>query len=249
MQELDAFPTLESALSARFRGQLNRNFSQWREKHAYNEAGDIPVDAKNVWLGRQKHNYRGIGERLNLRHLISGNVDQPFLEEIGNLANLERLELEWPMIAHDLTPLLGLTKLAFLSIDSPRNISNFRPILDLPALQTLIITNPKRMDDLTWLREAHHLEVIGIEGGMDSPYKIPSLEPLRGLRSLSAFLGVSTRLADRSLAPLAHCPNLAYLGIACVAPKDEFDRLKAAKPGLACDWFRAEMWTALRATR
>jgi hypothetical protein len=249
MRELDSFPTLESALNARFRGHVTRDFSEWREKHAYNEARDIPVDATNAWIGRQKLNYRGIGERLNLRHLISGNVDQPFLDEVGKLANLERLELEWPMVAKDLTPLFGLEKLAFLSIDSPRNIADFRPLLDLPALRTLIITNPKKMADLSWLSEAHHLEVIGIEGGMWSPYKIPSLEPLAGLRSLNAFLGVSTRLADKSLAPLAHCPNLAYLGIACVAPKEEFDRLKAAKPGLACDWFRPEMWAALRATR
>lgn len=249
MQELDIHPTLESALNARFRGHADRDFSEWRKKHAYSNARDIPVDATKAWIGRQKLNYRGLGERKNLRHLISGNIDQPFLDEIGELANLERLELEWPMVAKDLTPLLGLEKLAFLSIDSPRNIADFRPLLDLPGLRTLIITNPKKMANLDWLREAHHLEVIGIEGGMWSPYKIASLQPLAGLPSLKAFLGVSTRLADKSLAPLAHCPNLAYLGIACVAPKAEFDRLKAAKPGLACDWFRSESWAALRSTR
>ncbi len=246
MQEPDKYPTLESALNARFRGHVDRDFIEWREAHAYEEAGDIPVDARNAWIGRQKLNYRGVGERLSLRHLICGNVDQPFLDEIGNLAKLERLELEWPMVAKDLTPLLRLEKLAFLSIDSPRNIADFRLLLDLPALRTLIITNPRKMADLDWLRGAHHLEVIGIEGGMWSPYNIPSLAPLSGLRSLSAFLGVSTRLADKSLAPLANCPSLAFLGIACVAPREEFDRLRAAKPALTCDWFRPEMWAALR---
>ena len=176
-------------------------------------------------------------------------MDQPFLDEIGNLSGLERLELEWPTMAKDLTPLLKLEKLSFLSIDSPRNITDFRPLLDLPTLRTLIITNPKKMTDLSWLTDAHHLEVIGIEGGMWSPYKIPSLEPLAGLRSLRAFLGASTRLLDKSLEPLAHSPNLSYLGIACVAPQAEFERLKAAKPGLACDWFGSEMWAALRSTR
>lgn len=249
MQKPETNPTLESALNARFRGHVGRDFSEWREKHAYNEAHDIPVDAKNAWIGRQKLNYRGLDERNNLRHLISGNIDQPFLDEIGKLTNLERLEFEWPMVAKDLTPLLGLKKLTFLSIDSPRNISDFRPLLELPALRTLIITNPKRMANLDWLREAHHLEVIGIEGGMWSPYELASLEPLAGLRALTAFLGVSTTLADKSLAPLSHCPNLAYLGIACVAPKAEFDRLKAARPALICDWFRSDMWTALRSTR
>ena len=249
MRKMDTFPTLESALNARFRGHLDRDFSEWREKHAYNEAGNIPLGATNAWMGRQKLNYGGIGERQSLRHLISGNVDQPFLDEIGNLANLERLELEWPMVANDLTPLLKLEKLAFISIDSPRNIADFRPLLDIPALRTLIITNPKKMTDLSWLVEAHHLEVIGIEGGMWSPYKIPSLEPLAGLRSLEAFLAVSTKLADKSLEPLVSCPKLAYLGIACVAPKAEFDKLQAAKPDLACEWFRPEMWASLKSKR
>jgi hypothetical protein len=249
MQGLDGFPSLESALNARFRGHVDRDFSKWREKHAYNDAGEVPVDATKAWIGRQKLNYRGIGERQSLLHLISGNVDQPFLEQISNIASLERLELEWPMVARDLSPLLRLEKLTFLSIDSPRNIADFRLLLDLPALRTLIITNPKKMADLEWLGEAHHLEVIGIEGGMWSPYKIATLQPLAGLRSLRAFLGASTKLADKSLAPLADCPRLQYLGIACVAPQSEFDWLKMVKPDLVCKWFRPEMWAALRATR
>lgn len=249
MQEMETFPTLESALNVRFRGHTDRNFADWREKHVYPEASDIPADASRAWIGRQKLNYRSLGTRRALRHLISDNVDQRFLDEIGDLAELDRLELEWPMVAKDLAPLLRLRKLAFLSIDSPRHIADFRPLLELPALRTLIITNPKKMTDLEWLGEAHHLEVIGIEGGMWSPYKIPSLQPLAGLRSLRAFLGVSTKLADRNLAPLKDCPRLEYLGIACVAPKAEFDRLKEAKPGLACDWFRPEMWAGQRSTR
>lgn len=246
MREMDTFQTLESALNDRYRGHVNRDWMAWREKHAHGDANDIPNGATNAWIGRQKLNYRGVGKRRTLRHLISGNVDQPFLDEIGELTDLERLELEWPMVAKDLTPLLGLEHLTFLSIDSPRNIADFRPLLDLPALRTLIITNPTKMSGLEWLGEAHQLEVIGIEGGMWSPYKIPTLSPLAGLRSLKAFLGVSTKLIDKSLAPLTDCPRLEYLRIACVAPQAEFEGLKAAKPNLVCDWFRAEMWSAQR---
>ena len=249
MQEMETFPSLEAALNDRFRGHSDRNWIEWRERHAYGNATDIPADATNAWIGRQKLNYRGVGGRRALRHLISANVDQPFLEEIGELAGLERLELEWPMVAKDLTPLLALENLTFLHIDSPRNIADFRPLLDLPALRTLIITNPKKITDLEWLGEAHHLEVIGIEGGMWSPYKIPTLKPLAGLRSLRAFLGVSTRLADKSLAPLMECPRLKFLSVACVAPQIEFEGLERAKPDLVCDWFRPEMWAALRSAR
>ena len=248
MQDMDTHPTLESALNFRFRGHDSRDWAEWHGRHAYIDAGAIPIDATKALIGRQKLNYRGIGERPALRHLIAANVDQPFLEEIGDLTDLERLELEWPMVAKDLSPLLRLEHLAFLSIDSPRNVADFQPLLDLPALRTLIITNPKRMVDLEWLAEAHHLEVIGIEGGMWSPYTIPTLRPLAGLRSLRAFLGVSTKLSDKSLAPLADCPGLEYLGIACVAPQAEFDGLKAAKPDLLCDWFRPEMWAAIQST-
>ena len=236
-------------MNDRFRGHADRDFSVWGECYAYTQACDVPADAQNAWIGRQKLNYRGIGGRQNLRHLISGNVDQSFLNEIGSLIGLERLELEWPMVAKDLSPLLALKGLTYLSIDSPRHISDFRALLELPALRTLIITNPKKMADLSWLAGAHHLEVIGIEGGMLTPYNIPTLAPLAGLRSLRAFLGVSTRLADQSLEPLINCPRLEYLGIACVAPQSEFHRLKNAKPNLICDWFRPEMWAALRTAR
>jgi hypothetical protein len=246
MKELDTFPSLESALNDRYRGHASRNWMEWREKYAHSNANDIPAGATNAWIGRQKLNYRGVGKRRTLRHLISGNVDEPFLDEIGELSDLERLELEWPMVAKDFTPLLGLEKLAFVSIDSPRNIADFRPLLNLPSLRTLIITNPKKMTGLDWLCEAHHLEVIGIEGGTWSPFIIPTLKPLAGLRSLKAFLGVSIKLADKSLAPLRECPRLEYLGISCAAPRDEFEGLMAAKPKLVCDWFRPEMWSALR---
>ena len=63
MPEFDSFTTLESALNARFRGHADRDFVEWGEKYSYVEASDIPVDAKNAWMGRQKLNYRGIGER------------------------------------------------------------------------------------------------------------------------------------------------------------------------------------------
>jgi hypothetical protein len=249
MQDMEIHLTLESALSSRFRGHDTRDWAEWHERHAYNDADAIPTNAAKALIGRQKLNYRGIGERQALRHLIAANVDQPFLEEIGALANLERLELEWPMVAKELSPLLRLEHLAFLSIDSPRNIADFRLLLGLPALRTLIITNPKKMVDLEWLAEAYHLEVIGIEGGMWSPYTIPTLRPLAGLRSLRAFLGTSTKLSDNSLAPFVDCPSLEYLGIACVAPRTEFDQLSLARPDINCSWFRPEMWTAIQPKR
>ncbi|QNN65573.1 hypothetical protein H9L12_03050 [Sphingomonas rhizophila] len=238
---MDFPPTLDSALNDRFRGHVDRDWTEWRD-HFHESATDVPSDAPNAWVIRKKFNYRGIGGRQALRHLIAGNVDQPFLEEIAHLVGLRRLELESPVVAKDLAPLTGLRNLTFLSIDSPRTIDDFAPILQIPTLRTLLITNAKKMSSLDWLRDAHHLEVIGIEGGMYSTYTIPSIAPLAGLRSLRAFLAVSTLLADKDLAPLAQCPRLEYLRTARFAPRQEFEALGASRPDLVCHWLRPGMW-------
>lgn len=234
-----------SLLNSRFRGHDTRDWSDWQAHHAYSFANEIPATSDRAWIGRNKLNYRGLRERTGLRHLIASNVDQHFLDEIGELRELERLELEWPFVATDLSPLLRLQRLKFLSIDSPRRIANFEILTRLESLRTLLVTNAKKMTGLDWLAGADHLEVVGIEGGMWSPYTIPTLEPVGGLRSLRAFLATSTNLADRRLMPLAECPNLSFLGIACVAPRHEFMRLQQSAPGLVCDWFRDEAWRTL----
>lgn len=237
-----AYATLESALSVRFRGHGDRDWQEWTGRHHYEAAGHIPDDAERAWVNRQKLNYKGLAHKKALKHLIAANVDQAFLEQIADLADLRRLELEWPFLGTDLTPLLALQRLEHLSIDSPRKLSDFSALLELPSLRTLLITNAKRMPNTGWLRDAHHLEVIGIEGAMDAPYHIESLAPLGGLRSLRAFLGVSTRLADKRLMPLAQCPQLKYLSIARCAPRSEFELLHEARPDIACRWFDPEAW-------
>lgn len=248
--EFDSYPSIESALSARFRGHCDRDWQEWKESHYYEAAAHIP-DVARAWMGRQKLNYRGIDGKKALKHLIAANVDQAFLNEIGTLSDLRRLELEWPFLGSELTPLLSLKRLEHLSIDSPRKLSDFSPLLELPSLRTLLITNAKKMPDIEWLRDAHNLEVIGIEGAIDGPYKIESLAPLAGLRSLRAFLGVSTQLADKRLMPLAQCRKLEYLSIARCAPRSEFELLHEARADVVCRWFNPEAWeeTVLRATR
>ena len=236
-------PNLESELNASFRG--HRDWEEWSRKYVWKNANEIPEDAERAGLRREKFNYRGISVRAGLRDLVASNVDQPFLEEIGELGDLERLDLEWPLVAIDLTPLLGLKRLRHLAIDSPRKISDFRQLLKLPALTTLMLTAAKLMTDIEWLRDAHHLEVIGVEGGMWSPQKIPSLKPLAGLRSLRAFLGTSIQLAEKELMPLAECPQLEFIGMAAAAPRSEFERLHAARPDIICTWFRPEPWQAI----
>jgi hypothetical protein len=239
----DTYPSLGSALNDRYRGHNERNWEEWNARYLYSTAADIPDAADKALLGRQeKHSYHGIGTKTKLRHLIVGNVDQACLEEVGELSGLERLELEYPVVATDLSPLLGLRSLRFLSIDSPRKLADFSALLQLPALRTLLLTNAKLMTDIGWLREARQLEVIGIEGGMWSTYTIPSLQPLRGLPGLQALLTASTRLTNKSLSPLAECPRLKFIGTARFAPREEFERLHKARPDIYCDWFQPRLW-------
>jgi hypothetical protein len=237
-----SYSSLHSALNARFRGHSERDWQEWQDRHHYETAALIPERAEHAWIKRRKLNYRGVVGKNALTQLIAANVDQAFLDEIGQLSALRRLEFQWPFLGTDLTPLLNLKRLEHLSIDSPRKLDDFSPLLQLPALRTLLITDAKKMPDLKWLSGAHHLEVIGIEGAIDSDHKIESLAPLAELRSLRAFLGVSTRLVDKSLMPLARCPRLEYLSIARCAPRLEFEQLREARPDIVCTWFDPNSW-------
>ena len=245
MTEFTQFASIESALNTRFRGLDQRDWNEWQRNHSFATASEIPVDAVRACLRRSKRNYSGLGHRTKLKDLIAGSVDQHFLEEIGELSNLERLELGWPVTATDLSPLLRLPTLRHLSIDSPRKISEFSALLKLPALEKLFITNAKHMPDIEWLADARHLTVIGVEGGMWSPQRIPSLRPLAGLPSLQAFFGTTIKVVDKDVMPLAACPNLQFLGVAAFAPRSEFERLHAARPDIICSWFRPEPWVMI----
>ncbi|HVF38127.1 MAG TPA: hypothetical protein VNA29_09340, partial [Sphingomicrobium sp.] len=75
--------------------------------------------------------------------------------------------------------------------------------------------------------------------------KIPSLEPIGGLRSLRALFATSVQLADKSLLPLAQCPALRFIGCARFAPRQSFEELRQARPDLVCGWFDEDRWKAV----
>lgn len=236
-----AYPTLEVAMSHKYRGHDVRDWEEWRANHAYPSSAAIPDGADKAMVGRDR-DAASLRSRQGLRHLIVPDCDQPMLDAIGDLANLTRLELEWPTLASDLSPLTRLTKLRFLSIDSPRKVEDFTLLAKLPSLRTLIVTNAKHLSDLEWLRGADHLQVIGIEGSINTAQTIASLAPLAGLQGMEAFLGTSLRLLDKDLMPLAQCPRLKFISIARVAKKPAFDALREARPDVTCGWFADGMW-------
>lgn len=237
----EAYFALDGRLNDRFRGLGARDWSALA-KMAVRSAAHVPPDARLAVLTREKASHRGIGGRKALKDLIAGAVDQDFLDEICTLDGLERLELAYPVTARSLEGLRALKRLRHLKIDSPRNVTDFRPLLALPSLTTLIVENAKHLGDIGWLADAHHLEVIGIEGSMTRNQTLASLAPLAGLTGLRAFLATGVRLVEKDLFPLAECPRLEYLGCGRFAPRREFMMLHQLKPRLVCSWFHPGAW-------
>ena len=208
----------------------------------FTRACEIPSDATIACLERKKNSHRGIGEKRQLRELDAGAVNQAFLEEIGKLIELEYLELSWPVTAPELSPLRNLRKLRTLIIDSPRAITDFTPILDLPMLDRLIIKNAKHMSDLEWLRPLKdRLFVLGVEGSMWKPQRLPGLRPLEGFAIEALFMG-NTIIEDQDLSPVATMPNIRLFHTGLNAPRDEFIALESKKPELECNWFGDDKW-------
>ena len=230
---------------------LNEQYRFWLHKRrpecgSYARAEDVPSDATCARLRREKTSHRGIRDRTTLRELGVHAVNQDFLEEIGELAELEYLELGWPVTATDLAALTRLTELRILKIDSPRNITDFTPLLALPRLERLFIENAKHLADIDWLRPLRgQVKVLGIEGSMYTTQHIASLEPLEGF-ALEALFLTNTQIRDQDLAPLRSMNSLRFLGTALNAPRTEFDALHAAQPQLECAWFDPKMWIGFK---
>ncbi|QPQ55153.1 hypothetical protein IC614_00570 [Allosphingosinicella flava] len=223
-----------------------RGIDEWEQagwNHKFVQRPDeIASCAEVAGLSRSKTSYRGIGECRTIRYLVARSVDQPFLEEICTLKQLERLDLNGPVTAANIDCLGNLTRLRHLRIDSARNVTDFSPLLLMPALKRLFIENAKHISTLAWLNDAHQLEALGVEGSMWIPLTLHSLKPIAGLRSLQGLFLTSVRLQDKDLSSLATLSRLKLLQCARFAPQAEFERLHQAKPDLECTWFDTRNW-------
>ena len=166
------------------------------------------------------------------------------MEEIGELTNLEKLELRWPMRGtENLEPLRKLKKLTYLSIDTPgAKVTDFTPICDLPHLEVLTIENAKHIFELDWMAPMKdRLRVLGLEGAIDTNQRIASLDPLAGF-TFEALQCISVTLKSKDLTPLHSCPNLRFPDGAVISDWKGYKALEAAKPDLFCGWFNAKYW-------
>lgn len=213
-----------------------RRWPEW-EAGPLLSAADIPDDARRAILNREGTSHRGIAGKTALRALEAGGVNDRFLEEIAALTELRFLYLAYPVTATSLAPLLKLRRLRSLALTAVRKADDFARLLELPELEILWISEAKHLTSLDFLKDAHHLRIIGVEGGLWKMQTLPGLAPLAGLRGLEELHLASVRLEDTDLLPLAACPKLKSLHCARFAPKKAFDALKAARPDMACTWF------------
>ncbi|WP_369026071.1 hypothetical protein [Qipengyuania sp. RANM35] len=180
---------------------------------------------------------------MKLRILTASAVTQDFLDEICELENLEWLTLEWPVTAESLEGLTRLKKLHRLKLDSPRNITDFTPLTRIFGLTRLEIENAKHLFDLRWIRPLKdRLEMLGLDGSINTTQKLESLDPLDGF-AFSELSLVSTSVKDKDLSPLITCRNLSRLECAkAVSNFEGFMALADARPDMACQWFDPDWW-------
>ncbi len=196
---------------------------------------EVPEGAQVATLYREKNSHRGIGSRTEIVKLCAKQVNQVFLDEIGQLTRLEYLDIE-TITAEDLSPIASLENLKTLKLDSVRKASDFSPLLQLSNLDRLFIQHAKHLNSAELFSEANHLISLGLEGSMWTAQVIDSLAPLKGLKKLEALFFTNVRLKDKSLSYLAGIPNLKVLECARFAPKIEFVKLRKLMPELECHW-------------
>ncbi|MXP46947.1 hypothetical protein GRI43_06035 [Altererythrobacter luteolus] len=207
-------------------------------------AAEIRADLDYSELRRTRNSHQGLAQHQHLRELAVAGCNQAVMEEIGELTQLEKLELRWPMRGTEsLEPLKNLKDLTYLKIDSPgAKVTDFTPILDLPKLEVLMITNAKHLFDIEWMKPMkNRLRILGLEGAIDTDQRIASLEPLREF-AIEAFLCISMTLKSRDITPLETCPNLKFIDGAVIAPWAQYHALEQARPIIVCGWFDPKNW-------
>src|SRR6185437_3461975 len=103
---------------------------------------------------------------------------------------------------------------------------------DLPALRTVYLEDMKRLD-LATLPELPNVTGFHLGGGMWSPLRVKSLEPLTRLPHLRYLRLSNVRSTDGSLRPLAQLGELRELYLPNFFELEEVARLAGALPTVA----------------
>jgi hypothetical protein len=196
----------------------------------------LPRDIERLHFRRQRKSHRGIAELQHLKCLWARQANQEFIDEISLLENLEVLYVNG-LTATSLAGLARNRKLKRLLLIGGTKVDSMEWAAGLPAtLQVLFLEGFTRAPDIGPLGELAALVALGIEGGMDTHVRIATLKPLARLHDLRQLFLASTRVEDKSLAPLRGLTRLERLECTAHFPDAEFIALRDSLPNLECDW-------------
>lgn len=162
---------------------------------------------------------------------LSSRVNQPIFEAACSMAGLEGLYIEWSGIK-DLSPLLNLVDLKYLSIGSSAQVQSIDCLRHMHGLVVLEIENLKKISNLEPLAGLTQLEGLAVEGSTWTTQIVDSLRPLVKLRNLKYLFLSNLRTKDNSLEPLTKLDSLIHLRTAFWWSEEEFIRLREALPRL-----------------
>jgi Leucine-rich repeat (LRR) protein len=150
----------------------------------------------------------GIGELSNLEDLdLSSCYELTNIEPLAALKSLSLLNLEECIELTDLTPLSQLTTLRYLKLSDCTSITDVSPLAGLNQLELLELIGCDALSDLMPLANLVGLTVLQLGG--DSITNLPPLANLRQLESL--YLIKCSALTN--LSPLQELKNLTELMI------------------------------------
>ena len=189
--------------------------------------------------GRAKglHHFRA---STALRRLWISGVEAAAADVLGGLSRLEALVIQDLRIAdlHAFASLDGLRELAIAGSPKLKSLSGLER---MRGLKRLILFDNCNYPDIAALAALTEVETLCLEGGFSKQLRLPTLEPLVGLRNLRRLRLASVRVADGSLRPLLKLAALQQVFINKGFPPSEFRTLAAALPnarGEFLDTFR-----------
>lgn len=176
-------------------------------------------------------------KRLSVRH----TTNQDFFDSICNMTNLEELHL-WTSRVDNISNIIKLKKLQYLSLDSFSRLTDISPIIELNELQRLYIENCFKIENFEVignLRQLIGLALIGYPFGPRN-LRIKSLKPFENLINLKHLDLSSTSVIDNSYESVLCLENLERFDISIKIPKQIRDKIKVnhkrLTAGLFIDW-------------
>ncbi|MET4098660.1 hypothetical protein ABIB37_000897 [Agrococcus sp. UYP10] len=143
---------------------------------------------------------------------VEAGVDQDFLDVIGSLRGLRRLDVETGTYG-DLVPLAGLQRLRAVILDC-RRVRSVAPLLALQDLHSIELYGAAKVEDLERLGELDTLRDLAFSATPSSTLQVrpTSFSWMSRLRNLQS-LHLAGAVISADLTPLAELPKLRHLTI------------------------------------